>query len=128
MKYNKHAHPILPLRLTLLAGLLLLSGALAAAAQSYSPPPAQAQPASAQAALEAVPAAAAAEEETASGQREIIVRDTGGVVCVYEGGRLIYKTEIPVASLPAQDRSALSSGIPVASEEEMHQLLEDLGS
>ena len=57
-----------------------------------------------------------------------MLRSTDGMVCVYRNGVLFYKTDIPVVSLPEQNRKELEEGIEVSSETEMHQLLEDFGA
>lgn len=118
----KRSHPKFPIRAAALSVPLILSGALIAAARSYTPP--AAEPAGARASVDI----AITEQSPLPTGRRIIVRDTGGLICVYENDVLLYKTEIPVASLPARDRADLSQGIEVDSTEALHQLLEDLGS
>ncbi len=58
----------------------------------------------------------------------ITVRELGGYVAVYRDGSFAQMTDIPVSSLPGNDREALSHGIEVADETDLHRLLEDLGA
>lgn len=58
----------------------------------------------------------------------ITVRELGGYVAVYRDEAFAQMTDIPVSSLPAGDRKALSRGISVADDMALHQLLEDLGA
>ena len=54
-----------------------------------------------------------------------------GSVAVFDGGEgdgPIRVTDIELASLRATDRALIEHGYPVASEEELQELLEDLGS
>ena len=118
----KPFHSPLPIRLTLLAFLLALSGAMCAAALAC-PLPQNGTPAQTSAAADLTVEVPAPPEA-----RRLVLRETGGMVCVYENGDLLYQTDIPVVSLPAQDREKLVQGIEVETEAEMHQLLEDLGA
>ena len=119
--YMKHENASLFLRLTCLGTLLLLSVALAvtALAQPHTKPaivPAQVQ------------VQAALPDQLPVESHSFVIRDTQGMVCVYRDDVLIYKTSIPVSSLPEQDRLNLAQGIEVDDEMEMHQLLEDFGA
>ncbi|MBR1660623.1 MAG: BofC C-terminal domain-containing protein [Oscillospiraceae bacterium] len=54
-----------------------------------------------------------------------------GLVAVYPGGgsrQPLEVTEISLSTLRQSDREALEAGLPVGSQEELAQLLEDLGS
>ncbi len=53
--------------------------------------------------------------------------EKGGRVCVFKDGLPWLRTEISVQALPEKDRTLLQEGIVVHTEQEMHQLLEDLG-
>lgn len=57
----------------------------------------------------------------------LIVTQQDGRVCVLRDGTTWIHTEISVQALPERDRLLLEDGIVVQSEQEMHQLLEDLG-
>lgn len=118
----KQFRSYLPMRLTLLAFLLALSGAMCTAALACPIPE------DATAAHTGAAADLTVEVPAPPQVRRLVLRETGGMVCVYENGVLLYQTDIPVVSLPAQDREKLVQGIEVETEEEMHQLLEDLGS
>lgn len=117
----KHEKPSLPLRLASLATLLLLSGAMLAAGLVQSAPKPESVPAQVQ-------VQAALPDPTDTETHQYLIRDCRGMVCVYRDGALIYKTTIPVASLPEEDRKNLAEGIEVSDETEMHQLLEDFGA
>lgn len=118
----RRKHPSLPLRLSALAGSLAASLALAVAGWAL-PAPASQETAQANAAA-AVSVEKSPETETGA----LVVREYNGMVCVYRDGTLYYKTDIPVISLPAQNRKELAEGIEVANETEMHRLLEDFGA
>lgn len=70
--------------------------------------------------------AVSAEEPVETVTYELRVEE--GEVCVYEGERLILRTGVAVASLPASDRALLEGGIVASSAEELTRLLEDLTS
>lgn len=73
---------------------------------------------------------------TAAGFRKgetesFLLGEYGGNVAVYSSGEeraLLRVTDIALASLPGADREKLGSGIAVAGERELQELLEDLGS
>ena len=68
-------------------------------------------------------------QDTSPGQEHnLILKECNGKLCVYSGSILLFQTDIPVASLPERDRIALSEGIAVDSEAELHQRLEDFGA
>jgi len=73
--------------------------------------------------LRAAPAAAAADVPEA----KYLLRRCDGMVAVFLPGRDTpeYITDTPVSSLPAADRAALQTGLPVYTEEELARLLED---
>lgn len=117
----KHERPSLPLRLASLGALLMLSIAMLIAGLV--------QPSAGQVSAPAqVQVQAALPEPDAEESHIYLIRANEGVVCVYRDGTLIYKTTIPVASLPEEDRKNLAEGIEVDDETEMHQLLEDFGA
>lgn len=118
----KFSNPSLPIRIASLSAALAASLALAIAAWAC-PSPEQID-ASAQARVDV----AVNTEKEAEDSQPLVLRETDGMVCVYRNGILFYKTDIPVISLPEQNRKELAEGIEVANETEMHQLLEDFGA
>lgn len=118
----KQSHPSIPLRIAALSLALAASLSLSIAAWAY-PTPSGAE-ASAQANVEV----AANTEKPSTQGSTLVLRETDGMVCVYRDGVLFYKTDIPVVTLPEQNRVELARGIEVANETEMHRLLEDFGS
>lgn len=118
----KHSNPSLPLRAAVLGASLAASLALVLAAWAYPSRPETAANGQAQVNV------AVNQEKAPSQEETLVLRDTDGVVCVYRGDILFYKTDIPVVSLPEQNRKELAEGIEVANETEMHQLLEDFGA
>ena len=58
----------------------------------------------------------------------ILVKAQNGYVAVYRNGELALLTDIPIVSLPSADRESLETGIDLADETALHQLLEDLGA
>lgn len=72
-------------------------------------------------------AAIVVEEPEAAGGN-MMVAEYDGRVCVYQDGEIILRTDTPVASLPARDREQLARGIPVETQQELHQILEDFGA
>lgn len=118
----KRSNPSIPIRITTLAVALGASLALIIAAWVY-PPPANAS-ANAQAKVDV----AVRQEKEDRSDGPLILRESNGMVCVYRNGVLFYQTDIPVISLPEQNRKELEEGIEVANETEMHQLLEDFGA
>lgn len=118
----RRKHPSLPLRLGTLGGILAASLGLAIAGWAL-PTPALPETAQANAA-----AAVSVDKSPETESGALVVREHNGMVCVYRDGILYYKTDIPVISLPEQNRKELSEGIKVANETEMHRLLEDFGA
>ena len=118
----KHSNPSLPIRAAVLAASLAASLALAIAAWAYPPQPDTSANAQAQVNV------AVSQDKSTDQEETLVLRDTDGMVCVYRGDVLFYKTDIPVISLPEQNRKELAEGIEVANETEMHQLLEDFGA
>lgn len=59
-----------------------------------------------------------------------LVRDLDGYVAVFSGssGDLLRRTDYPIAALPLADRTKLTQGIPVDSDEDLALLLEDYQS
>ncbi|MCQ2442361.1 MAG: hypothetical protein MJ077_04425 [Oscillospiraceae bacterium] len=57
-----------------------------------------------------------------------ILKAEKGEICIFEGQQLIQKTGVAVASLPAEDRFSLETGISASSQEALTALLEDLCS
>lgn len=60
-----------------------------------------------------------------------LVREWEGKVAIFLPRQLYgpkYVTGIPVEALPQADREALEAGIPIRSDEQLMQLLEDYGS
>ena len=75
-------------------------------------------------------AEARGEEPGASGSAYLL-GETNGSVAVFDAGDLktpLRVTGIEVGSLRRRDRELIAAGLPVASKEELAQLLEDLGS
>lgn len=118
----KFSNPSLPIRIASLSAALAASLALAIAAWTC-PSPEQIDT-SAQARVDV----AVNTEKEVEDSQPLVLRETDGMVCVYRNGVLFYKTDIPVISLPEQNRKELAEGIEVANETEMHQLLEDFGA
>ena len=122
VNHMKHSNPSLPIRATVLATSLAASLALVIAAWAYPSQPNTSASAQAQVNV------AVSQEKAPEQEEPLVLRDTDGMVCVYRGDVLFYKTDIPVVSLPEQNRKELAEGIEVANETEMHQLLEDFGA
>lgn len=118
----KHSHPSIPLRISLLCGTLAVSLALLITAWALP------MPDSSQTSAQAQVEVAVNAEKSAGQESSLVLRSTDGMVCVYRNGVLFYKTDIPVVSLPEQNRKELEEGIEVSNETEMHQLLEDFGA
>ena len=118
----KRSNPSIPIRTALLSALLAASLALTVAGWAYPSPVNTA--ANAQASVSVAVSEEKAQEQTS----QLIVREKDGMVCVYRDGVLFYQTDIPVVSLPEQNRKELAQGVEVANETEMHQLLEDFGA
>lgn len=59
---------------------------------------------------------------------KLIVKEHNGKICVYSDEVLMLETDIPIASLPEQDRIALTEGIVIESDEDLQHLLEDFGA
>lgn len=80
----------------------------------------------------AAPAAAMTAVETGVSGDRYLLRACGDYVGVFDLSQgketLVTVTEIPLAGLRLQDRSALESGIAVNTREELLLLLEDFGS
>lgn len=58
----------------------------------------------------------------------LMVKEHNGKLCVYSDGILTLQTDVPIASLPEQDRIALSKGIVIENEAALQHLLEDFGA
>ncbi len=67
--------------------------------------------------------------QSAPVQETYMLRESGGVICVFSSsGKLIMHTEILISSLRAVDRDELRAGVYAGSMEKVLQLLEDYGS
>ena len=118
----KRSNPSIPIRIGTLVLALGASLALTIAAWVYPAP--DSAIANAQAKVDV----AVSQEKEADPEGPLVLRESDGMVCVYRNGVLFYQTDIPVLSLPEQNRKELAEGIEVANETEMHQLLEDFGA
>ena len=118
----KRSNPSIPIRVAVLSALLAFSLALGVAGWAYP------SPVNTVASAQADVSVAASQEKADESASSLIVREQDGMVCVFRDGVLFYQTDIPVISLPEQNRKELSRGIEVANETEMHQLLEDFGA
>ena len=70
-------------------------------------------------------------DETSLGSAHYVLGEYGGRAAVFESGNFtqpVLVTNIQTAALRENDRQLLRAGIAVGSEEELAQLLEDLGS
>ena len=117
----KFTNPSLPKRLSFLALTLALSAVVCIAGLVWPAPESESASVKAEISLPL-------QDTNMDAEHKLVLKDTDGVVCVYRDDELIYKTEIPVISLPEQDRNHLAQGIEVTDETEMHQLLEDFGA
>ncbi|MCI8538512.1 MAG: hypothetical protein HFF18_07590 [Oscillospiraceae bacterium] len=104
------------------AAVLALCSVTAAVAAARMPAPAPAPAVSAAHTAQPPEETAAPEEET------YLVRDYSGELCVFQGGELIERTGIPVATLPQSDRTMAEVGITVTGKAALAELLADLGS
>ena len=68
------------------------------------------------------------ELETDSDQTGYMLADDNGLIGVYQGGQLLYVTDIAVKGLRAVDRELLERGIETSSYEDVLKMLEDFGS
>lgn len=118
MKFSK---PSLPLRAGCLLAALALSGVLCVTALAWPAPESETVSLNAEVTLPT-------QGTNENSAHILMLKDTGGMVGVYLNDSLLYKTDIPVISLPQQDREDLSQGIVVADETQLHQLLEDFGA
>ena len=117
----KFTNPSLPKRLSFLALTLALSAVVCIAGLVWPAPESESASVKAEISLPL-------QDTNMDAEHKLVLKDTDGVVCVYLDDELIYKTELPVISLPEQDRNHLAQGIEVTDETEMHQLLEDFGA
>lgn len=118
----KRSNPSIPIRIAALA--LALGGSLALTIAAWAYPAPDSTIANAQAKVDV----AISQEKETQQEGPLVLRESNGMVCVYRNGVLFYQTDIPVLSLPEQNRKELAKGIEVANETEMHQLLEDFGA
>lgn len=104
-------------RIWISGAAVLLALASASAALVVTRPPAPAVRAV------AVETSAPAPEEAV-----YLIRAYSGELCVFQDGRLLERTGIPVSTLPRSDRELAEVGITVTGRAALSELLGDLGS
>ena len=104
------------------AAILMALGSVSAAVVLTRPAPAAA------AVGRAVESSSAAPTPTAEDAAVYLVREYSGELCVFQEGKLLERTGIPVSTLPQSDRALAEVGITVVGQAALSELLGDLGS